>query len=61
MYYSKVEKTVTFSLWDGAGDGGAGGGDGAHGRAQAVHWVRARHRSGVRHPGGRIDWPDRLA
>lgn len=58
--YKEEGETLTFSLWNGAGDRGAGGGDGAHRRAQAVHRVRPRHRSRVRHPGSRIDRADRL-
>lgn len=51
---------LTFGLWDGAGDGGAGGSDCAHGWTHTVRWVGASHRCRVRHPGCRVDGPDGL-
>lgn len=53
-------ETLTFDLWNGACDGGAGGGDCAHGRAHTVRWVRPRHSGGVSHPGSRVYGTDRL-
>lgn len=53
-------ETLTFGLWNGACDGGAGGGDCAHGRAHTVHWVRPGHSGGVSHPGSRVYGTDRL-
>lgn len=58
--WSTEAQGLTFGLWDGAGDGGAGGSDCAHGWTHTVRWVGASHRCRVRHPGCRVDWPDGL-
>lgn len=52
--------TLTLGLWNGAGDGGAGGGDGAHGWAHTVHRIRPRHGRRVGHPRSRVNGPYRL-
>ena len=52
---------LTFGLWDGAADGGAGGGDRAHGGAHAVGRVHPCHGRSVGHPGCWVDGPDGLA
>lgn len=51
---------LTFSLRDRAADGGAGGSDGAHGRAHAVRRVYPGHGRCVGHPRGWVNGPDWL-
>lgn len=51
---------LTLGLWDGAGNRGAGGGDGAHGGAHAVRWVDTRHGCRMGHPGCGVNGPDGL-
>lgn len=57
---STQARGLTFGLWDGAGDGGAGGSDCAHGWAHTVRWVGSGHRRRVGNPGRRVDGSDGL-
>lgn len=52
--------TLTLCVRDGAGDGGAGGGDGAQGRAHAVGREGAGHGCSVGDPGRGVNGPDGL-
>lgn len=53
--------TLTLCVRDGAGDRGAGGGDGAQGGAHAVGREGASHGCSVGDPGRRVNGPDGLA
>lgn len=60
MWRRVQSRGLTLSLWDGAGDGRAGGGDCAHRRAHAVGRIDARHGCRMGHPGCRVNGPDGL-
>lgn len=51
---------LTLSFRDRAADGGAGGGDGAHGRTHAIRRVDPGHSSSVGNPCSWVNGPDRL-
>lgn len=51
---------LTLSFRDRAADGGAGGGDGAHGRTHAISRVDPGHSSSVGNPCSWVNGPDRL-
>lgn len=52
--------SLTFSFGDGAANGGAGGGDGAHRRTHAIWGVHPSHCGCVGNPRCWVDRPDRL-
>lgn len=57
---NKQAQRLTLGFWNGAGDGGAGGSDCAHGWTHTVRWVGAGHRRRVGNPGSWVDWSDGL-
>lgn len=58
MWRRVKSRCLTLSLWDGAGDGRAGGGDCAHGGTHAVGRIDTRHGCRMGHPGCRVNGPD---